>query len=303
MCQFLTTLQQIGHSDSVDTLHGVCRHLHWQMRRLFHGFPCELRISGSRLRVDRPGGVAALVNAMGEYDYNNMRFIHVLLKRLKGSFVDVGAHIGAYTLIASEVEQANVIAIEPHPRSFAALTENVRLNKRYNVTCVNVAASCRDGELQLTNEHEPALNRVIEPPTDADGALRVPSSRLETLSRALGLVPDVIKIDVEGHQNAVLEGLGDLRRETKVILIEGGEEPAVKEWMRESDYLGPFFVHFNQRGLSQLKQARPEDPVFIQRTFLAELTEQLPANGTLVPLNGIFDTSMKTEGRSSSAWQ
>src|SRR5579872_3811092 len=123
MRQFVNTLTQISGSDSVGPFEGMRRHLHWQMRKLLRRFPCELPIGSSRLYVDRPGGVAALVNAMGAYDFNNMSFLQLLLRRMGGTFVDVGANIGTYTLMASEVASARVISVEPHPAAFALLTE------------------------------------------------------------------------------------------------------------------------------------------------------------------------------------
>src|ERR1700688_2687348 len=66
MSHFLNTLDQIVHSDSVGMVEGIRRHGQWQIRKLLNLFPCSLPIAGSQLYVDRPGGVAALVNAMGE---------------------------------------------------------------------------------------------------------------------------------------------------------------------------------------------------------------------------------------------
>jgi FkbM family methyltransferase len=230
--------------------------------------------------VERPGGVAALVNAMGTYDFNNMHFVKGLLSRLKGVFVDVGANIGAYTLIASEITEAMVVSIEPHPRTFASLTENIRLNRRYNVTCVNAALSARDGEVQLTDEAQPELNRVVQT-RDAGGVVRVQSRRFDRVCRVLQVVPDIVKIDVEGHQQKVLDGFGEYRQTVKVILVEGGEDEGVKNWMLDGGYLGPFFVHFKRRMLSERQQARPEDPVYVRRDFVPELCGARLRDGVL----------------------
>jgi hypothetical protein len=103
MIQFFNTLQQVRYSESVGTIQGVWRHLRWEIRKRFLGFPCELQVGNSTLYVERPNGVAALVNAMGEYDYNNMNLLRLLLSQEKSTFVDIGANIGSYTLIASEI--------------------------------------------------------------------------------------------------------------------------------------------------------------------------------------------------------
>jgi FkbM family methyltransferase len=271
MSQFLKTIRQIVHCDSVEPFRGIRRHLHWQVRKVLHRFPCELAIAGSRLHVDRPGGVAALVNAMGEYDFNNMRFLRYVLSAGGGTFIDVGANIGVYTLIASEVANARVVSIEPHPATFALLKENVQLNDRHNVSCLNVALSYRDGELQFTDYQERAVNRVISAGKNGGSELRVVSRRLDALCRELSVVPDVVKIDVEGNESAVLEGLSDFRAPAKIIFIEGGEGLAVRSWMSAAGYTGPWFVHLNDRALSNVRQARPEDPVFVHIDFVPEL--------------------------------
>jgi FkbM family methyltransferase len=271
MSQFLNTIQQIVHCDSVDPFHGIYRHLGWQVRRALRRFPCQLPIAGSRLYVDRPGGVAALVNAMGEYDFNNMRFLRHVLSAGGGTFIDVGANIGVYTLIASEVANIRVVSIEPHPTTFASLKENVQLNDRSNVSCLNVALSDCDGELQFTDYQERAVNRVVSPGEKGGSKLRVASRRFDDLCREFGVVPDFVKIDVEGHECAVLEGFGDFRAIAKIILIEGGERQKVREWMKAAGYSGPWFVYFKDRILSTYRQRRVEDPLFVHVNYVPQL--------------------------------
>ena len=270
MIQLIDTLQQIRRCDSVVPFLGMCRHLHWQVRKALHLFPCELMLAGSRVHVDRPLSVAAIINSMGMYDHNNMHFIRFMLLRDKATFIDVGANVGAYTLIASEVSDSNVVSIEPHPATFSMLERNVRLNGRRNVTCLNVALSSRDGEVCFTDVPGSSMNRV-ELGNNIGAALRVPSRRLGRVCRELNVVPDLVKIDVEGHEAAVLDGFEDLRGAAKVSLIEGGEGADVQRWMTTAGYAGPWYCHFKQRALLPVRQRRPEDPVFVHKSFLAEL--------------------------------
>jgi FkbM family methyltransferase len=271
MSQFLNSLRQIMRSDSVGTIRGLCRHLLWQLRREFHGFPCELSIGKSILYVERPNGVAAMVNSMGEYDYNNMNFLRVLLSQERSILFDVGANIGSYTLIASEIPHTTVVSFEPHPETFALLRQNVERNGRTNVLCLNVALSDHSGELQFTDGPESSINRVVQE-TDAKSAcLRVPARRFDSVCEELHFTPDFVKIDVEGHENAVLSGFGKFAGLAKVILIEGGDRPCVQRWLLESNYSGPWFVHFRRHALAYYPQARAEDPVFIHNDFLQNL--------------------------------
>ncbi len=270
MRQFVNTMMQIAGSDSVGPFQGTGRHLHWQIRRLLRRFPCELPISSSRLYVDRPGGVAALVNAMGAYDFNNMSFLQLLLRHVGGTFVDVGANIGSYTLVASEVPGARVISIEPHPTAFTLLTENVKRNERLNVTCLNVALSDRDGWLTITNEAELAINRVIHSDTGRN-CLSIKSRKLKSICDEQGIVPNFVKIDVEGHELAVLEGFDNLSSAAMAIWIERGEDEAIVRWMRRFEYLGPLYVHYPTRRLVPRLQGRREDPVFLRRDLVPSL--------------------------------
>ena len=270
MTQFFATLEQIAHAESVNPIGGVYRHFKWQVRKLLNAFPCELELSHSRLRVAEPRGVAALVNAMGVYDYNNMEFVRACLQSWGGAFVDVGANIGSYTLIASEISCARVLSFEAHPQTFALLAENVRRNDASNVTCLNVAASDREGRLEISDGLESSLNHIVSEGAPAENALQVYSKRLDTMFRELEIAPTLIKIDVEGHELSVLRGLGEFRNKANAILVEGGERDEIRAWMAEAGYTGPWFVHFRNRLLARSPRKRREDPVYALRELCGD---------------------------------
>jgi FkbM family methyltransferase len=268
MLQFLDTLRQIWNSDSVDPATGYSRHLQWQFRRLFRRFPVDLPLSQSVLQVDEAMGVAALVNAMGKYDYNNMSFLGELLLRMGGTFVDVGANIGTYTLVVSEVPTARVISIEPHPKVFAKLVENVRRNGRRNVVCLSVAVSDHEGWVRLTDRPGLSLNRVVESNGEACQSVTVPCRTMAAVCGELGVVPDFVKIDVEGHERVVLDGFGNAATECKALVVEGGERASIRGWMRNAGFDGPFFAHVEKGLLSRTPRPRAEDPIFISEKFV-----------------------------------
>ena len=299
MRHFLSTLDQIAHAESVGTFDGVRRHFQWQARRLLGGFPCELALSQSKLRVTSPRGVSALVNAMGEYDYNNMRFVRSFLEHSGGTFFDVGANIGAYTLIASEISGATVVSMEPHPRTFAALADNVRLNARHNVTCLQVAVSNREGTVAFTDGLDSALNHVLRDGENAPSAIEVRSQRLETICESMHVFPDIIKIDVEGHEPAVLDGLGRYGTAARAILVEGGDRLAIRDWMRTAGYSGPWFVHFNQAILAKRAQARAEDPLFVRGDLLPD-SHSLNGGESHLDLSGLLKRDF--QGRGVHTW-
>jgi len=63
-------------------------------------------------------------------------------------FIDIGAHIGKYSILASKKFQ-EVVAIEAHPKTYVALTENIKINKIRNVVSVHAAAYFKDAIISL----------------------------------------------------------------------------------------------------------------------------------------------------------
>ena len=141
---------------------------------------------------------------------------------------DVGANTGLYALVAKAVApQATVVAFEPVARVRAKLQENVDLN-RFDLEIVPAGMSDRDGvAVMLDSDEEHEISATL----DAAGAVQsgrvlrevsVPVARLDTLISA-GMLPppDLLKIDVEGHEGAVLRGMADhLEASRPALLIE-----------------------------------------------------------------------------------
>lgn len=271
MSHFLNTVDQIVHSDSVGPMEGLKRHWKWQIRRLLNLFPCALPIAGSQLYVDRPGGVAALVNAMGEYDFNNMELLRLVMSHGNPTFFDIGANIGAYTLLASEFPNAFVVALEPHPATFSLLKQNIELNARDNVFCLNIAVSDAEGSVLFSDYSELAINRVLMPDETESKSLSVSCQRIDEVCLNLQIEPDFVKIDVEGHEQQVLEGFGCLAGKAKMVFIERGECPELRSILQTAGYNGPWFVHFKNKTFSKLPQTRREDPVYIEPQYVSEL--------------------------------
>jgi FkbM family methyltransferase len=123
-------------------------------------------------------------------------------------FWDVGANIGAITLIAAR-HCASVVSFEPAPATFANLEENVRANGLSNVRLKQIALSNRDGEaiLSLGPDCNSGMNSIALHRSDQPG-VTVCTARADSLLAAGALpAPTVMKIDVEGAEAAVFAGL------------------------------------------------------------------------------------------------
>lgn len=269
--RFFNSLGQILKNEGINPATGISRHLLWQARRLFHAFPCELAISDSRLLAEEATGVPALVNALGLYDFHNMSLLKVILADRPATFIDVGANIGSYTLVASESKSAFVVSIEPHPRTFAALTQNVKRNQRKNVVCLNLALSDHDGEAELTNKEDSSINSVAEHPDASEGSVPVRCRTLDSLCEDLNIQPAIVKIDVEGHEARVIAGFRRHIRGASLLLIEGGERPELRSAMGNFGLLGPLYFHQGDMTLSRLPQRRAEDPIYLSESYINAL--------------------------------
>ncbi len=267
MRQFANSLGIIHRSEHANRPAALCRHLYWQARKLGFPRPVHLRLSRSEIVDDEPGGVISMVNMLGLYDYNNMNFVLRLLER-GGLFADVGANIGAYTLVASEQPDVSVVSIEPNPTAFAKLSANVTRNGRHRVTLVNMGASDAPGQLCMTNNSSDPTNRVVEPGSGAPGStIMVEMDTLDRICARTGAMPVLIKIDVEGHEPAVLSGAHACLAQVRACIIENGERAEVVRPMWDHGLRGPFYYRHGASMLSHTPQSLAEDAVFIGPTF------------------------------------
>lgn len=131
-----------------------------------------------------------------------------------GSFVDVGANWGYFTLVGAHAvgPGGRIVALEPDPRVHAELCANVARNGIGNVTVLAVAASDRGGEAVLSGYAEADRNRgvssLVAAPAGAAAAFTVRTAPLDELLDELSIDSvDLVKIDVEGAEELVVRGM------------------------------------------------------------------------------------------------
>jgi FkbM family methyltransferase len=147
--------------------------------------------------------------------------------------VDIGAHMGRYTIISSKRVGANgkVVAIEADPSNFEMLNSNIKLNQLTNVTPLNYAVYSKETKIKLylpdeesgyTMHHSIMSNYVFTKYKDKTGDkfVEVNANTLDYLLQLKGIT-DVnwVKIDVEGAEFEVLKGAHNVLSNSKDISL------------------------------------------------------------------------------------
>lgn len=129
--------------------------------------------------------------------------------------VDVGANVGDTVLTAAGQVGAtgSVIGIEPHPRTFRFLQENVALNRAGSVRLINVAAGAVAGTARFSDDRRDDMNRID------GGALEVPVKRLDDVITDRGPIA-LLKVDVEGYEKYVFDGAPAVLARTRLVYFE-----------------------------------------------------------------------------------
>ena len=134
---------------------------------------------------------------------------------------DVGANLGFFSLLALRLGAARVDAFEPEPANVAALRRSLALNDAVEEVVVHPvavgASSGRASLLQVSDRSWSHLaDRGMHPLTV--GSVEVDVVALDALSLP---APSLVKIDVEGSEAAVLQGMaGVLRASAPVLIVE-----------------------------------------------------------------------------------
>jgi len=180
------------------------RWLRWQLgSRISLGGSVVEFVGGTRL-LAKPAMTGATGNIYcGLHECHDMGFVLHFLR--KGDlFLDIGANIGSYTVLASGAAGAETISFEPVPSSFQHLMDNIYLNRLVDsVKALNVAVGSTAGEIEMMADQD-TVNRVIDGTNYSGAKVSVPVVALDDI--LVGRVPKLIKIDVEGFETRVLQG-------------------------------------------------------------------------------------------------
>jgi len=152
--------------------------------------------------------------------------------------LDIGANIGHYTKCFSDLvgENGRVIAMEPIPKTFSFLASNTEQFRRSNISLLNVAASNR---VQMTNMKIPFWDNGR--PNYSRARLSSEATGLSVLAMPMDNLKierpvSVVKIDVEGYELEVLQGMIRLIERDHPLMVVETESLEVVEWARSAGY-------------------------------------------------------------------
>jgi FkbM family methyltransferase len=197
--------------------------------------PCPLPYGGWFLaRGDAMGArVVGYRVSRSPYEEGQWKLVRRLLPR-GGTFVDVGANQGFFTILASRVagESGHVLAFEPAPSELGKLLSNLSLNRCRNVVAKQVALGAQAGtaDFFLYGGHQGSWSGLRKGAEDVKVQARMIQVPVDTLD-SYGLTRlDMMKIDVEGGELNVLRGAAETIKRCRPHVLCEVEPRRTKQW-------------------------------------------------------------------------
>jgi len=193
----------------------------WRKRQRIHSK--KFNLAGYTVYLNQFEEIQASIS-YGIYEPTETKWLYEILKSGM-TFIDVGANIGYYSLLASSLvgSSGKVYSFDPSPYAYERLCQTIKLNNITNIHAYNLGLSDHPENVEL------ALREIqVHSPSFCTDNLKTKLgiSKLITLDsfaeeNDIKFI-DMIKIDVEGYEPNVIKGMTKLLNENKVnrIMIE-----------------------------------------------------------------------------------
>jgi len=226
---------------------------------------------GFRLHVDPIYAAHRLIYFTGEYEPVVSRLIASIIGP-GWRFIDVGANVGFYTLLAAALAD-EVVSIEPNPVTRGQLLQNVELNPYNRITVLPIALSEKPGVLSLFQDGlDCGGANLLRRPSQNSYEYRVEVRRGDDVIPPTKLGRTFLKLDTEGYEHRVALGCKNLLRDHHCVVLSEITDAWLKQsgtsasqyfdFMRELGYI-PYVVGHPRTGLytkpSLTRQERPLD--------------------------------------------
>ncbi len=181
--------------------------------------------------VDPLSGFGAALLKEGVHEPAMIQWVRDTLKP-GGTFVDVGANEGYFSVIAATRcgEKGKVYAVEPQERCHAAVRENSRLNGCNNIEIVPLVVSdhCGEAELHLHSATNTGATSIWRRSRSGIRTVKATCRPLDALLESHGIATvDLLKIDIEGAEYEAVIGSQQLFRSGRIKAIALEVHPAI----------------------------------------------------------------------------
>ncbi len=195
---------------------------------------------------DKMTGYLPEANTFYYYGYCEANLTSFLLRFLNEgmTFIDVGAHIGFYSMLTSHLvgSHGKVYAFEPTPWTYRLLNANT--SKLTNIQTFNQGASDSNSAVSFA-DYGPgygAYNTANKEGTVlkfTPTMISVKTVGLDNFFKKHSIKPDFIKLDAEGFEHKILNGLKETLRTTRplITLEMAGDEKWSDNCVKSSDIL------------------------------------------------------------------
>lgn len=139
----------------------------------------------------------------------------------KGIFIDVGSHVGKYTIsVAKRLgNNGRVIAVEPNPSNFQALLKNIELNKLKNIIPLNLACFSKNSKIRFYLSEYDVQHSCVR---KTENFITVESKTMDQIIKDLDVRPEevkFVKIDVEGAEAHAFQGGKELFKKGSPLIV------------------------------------------------------------------------------------
>ena len=181
--------------------------------RLFNKKFIVKNIYDFKLKLDLSDpGISRSLILFGQRELEHKKMLEMYLKPGM-SVYDIGANIGYYTCIQHNILKGNgkIVAIEPSPINFEQLRDNIELNNLRNIKIINAAVGDKNSVEKFFLAKESNLNSFHNIGTGkkflTGKTINVEVKTVPQIYKDTNIKPDLIRMDVEGHEVEVINGM------------------------------------------------------------------------------------------------
>lgn len=265
---FFAILQALYYSIGGHGL-GRIKVLRWAYDTLFRLFkPKCVMVQGHRMWLDDKDTLELAVHEV--YEPVETTLLKKLLQPGQ-TFVDVGANIGYYTLLAARIvgPKGKVYAFEPDLTNFTLLKKNITANGYTNVVAVNQALSSKTGKAKLYLSPSNRGDHRIYDSHDGRPSVEIQAASLDGYFKKLDKKVHFIKMDVQGAEAAALAGMKGLIRKNRGLKLVTEFSPGAlkafgadpKKYLKDLQALGFRFLEISEKN----KSVKPVTPAQLMK--------------------------------------